>query len=50
MTAAAPGAAGGALFHVIEPHKMRIFLKVPQDKSGDRSRIESNTEFTPVPK
>jgi RND family efflux transporter MFP subunit len=30
--------AGGALFRVIDPHKMRVFVKVPQDKSG---RIEA---------
>ena len=30
--------AGGALFRVIDPHEMRIFVKVPQDKSG---RIEA---------
>lgn len=29
---------GGALFRVIDPHKMRVFVKVPQDESG---RIEA---------
>jgi RND family efflux transporter MFP subunit len=35
--------AGGALFRVIDPHKMRIFVKVPQDKSA---RIEAGLKAT----